>query len=254
MTRLVSIAALAACVLGCTPAHAQDAVDGFVARSFNTANGQTLPYRLFSPAQTARKASLPLVVYLHGSAGAGDDNLKQMSGGNTAGTHAWTSAAAQAKHPAFVIAPQLPLHHQWGTPESDALAPGAAATLELIAALIKELPIDPDRVYLTGQSRGGRGTWDIISKRPEVFAAAVPLCGEGSPTRVAKVKIPVWAFHGAKDEVIPVAGSRDLVAALRAAGAPVKYTEYPDAGHNVWTLAYAEPELPEWLFAQRRKR
>ena len=232
---------------------AQSVVDGFVARSFKTATGVTMPYRLFIPEADARKKPLPLVVYLHGGGGVGADNLKQISGGNATGTHVWTTPDAQRKHPAFVLAPQAPEGQPWATPRYDGLSSSAEAVLEMIAALSREFAIDPDRVYLTGQSLGGYGTWDIISKRPDLFGAAVPLCGGGDSSRiVAARRMAIWTFHGAKDEVVPVGGSRDLVAALKRAGSPVKYTEYPDVAHNVWNRAYVEPDLADWLFSQRR--
>lgn len=231
----------------------QEPLDGFVARTYRSASGVSMPYRLFVPSAEARRGPLPLVVYLHGGGGAGVDNLKQISGGNTLGTHVWTSPEMQAKHPAFVLAPQLPGLEQWSAPASDDLATFAALALDVIAEVSREYSIDPGRVYITGQSRGGRGVWDLISKRPELFAAAVALCGDGSVARIANARsVPVWAFHGAKDDVVPVEGSRTLVEALRAAQGNVRYTEYAEAGHNVWTLAYADPELPEWLFKQRR--
>lgn len=240
-------------VLPIATSAAQDVVDGFVGRSYTGASGVAMPYRLFVPDARARAQPLPLIVYLHGGGGAGTDNLKQISGGNTGGTHLWTGPDMQARHPAFVLAPQLDGDHQWSAPDSAKVAPYAEMVLELLARLSSEFSIDRDRVYLIGQSRGGRGTWDLISKHPEVFAAAVPLCGDGNPSRVAAARrLAIWAFHGARDETVPVTGSRELVAALRAAGSPVKYTEYPEAGHNVWTLAFAEKDLPDWLFAQRR--
>jgi predicted peptidase len=257
MRRLASSLALVAAltVAAAATSHAQDVVDGFVGRSFTGANGVTMPYRLFVPDARARVNRLPVVIYLHGSGGAGTDNLRQITGGNTSGTHLWIGPDIQARHPAFVLAPQLPGEHQWSAPDSDEVAPYAGLVLELLATLSREFAIDPDRVYLTGQSRGGRGTWDLVSKRPELFAAAVPLCGDGNAARIAAARrVAIWAFHGAKDETVPVAGSRELVAALRAAGSAVKYTEYPDAGHNVWTLAFADRDLPDWLFGQRRAR
>ena len=232
---------------------AQDAVDGFQARSFKAPTGTTMPYRLFVPESGARKTPLPLIVYLHGGGGVGADNLKQISGGNATGTHVWTTPEAQRKHPAFVLAPQMREGLQWAAPSSAALSASAETVLELIPSLSREFAIDPDRLYLTGQSLGGYGTWDIISKRPDSFAAAVPLRGGGDASRIlAARRIAIWAFHGAKDEVVPVSGSRDLVAALKRAGSPVKYTEYPDGGHNVWLRAYVEPDLADWLFSQRR--
>jgi predicted peptidase len=250
---VVLVAALAA--VSAASRQAQEPVDGFSSRSFTGTGGVTMPYRLFVPDARARVRPLPVIIYLHGGGGAGTDNLKQIAGGNTNGTHLWTSAEMQGRHPAFVLAPQLPGDHQWSAPDSDAVAPYAALVLELLASLNKEFATDPDRVYLMGQSRGGRGTWDLISKRPDLFAAAVPVCGDGKASRVVAARaLPIWAFHGARDQTIPVTGSRELVSALRAAGSAVKYTEYPDAGHNVWTLAFAERELPEWLFAQRRAK
>jgi len=234
---------------------AQEPLDGFSARTFQGATGVKMPFRLFVPHEEARTEPLPAIIYLHGGSGAGTDNVKQISGHNTPGTRVWTTPVMQARHPAFVIAPQLPGRNQWSAPNSDALAPYAALVVELLASLSREFAIDGKRVYLVGQSRGGRGTWDLISKRPDLFAAAVPVCGDGNTVRVVNARrVPVWAFHGAKDTVIPVTGSRDMVAALRAVGGSVKYTEYPDAGHNVWGLAFAEPELPKWLFSQERNR
>jgi len=201
-----------------------------------------------------RDHPLPAVIYLHGGSGAGTDNIRQISGYNCKGTHLWTSPAMRKKHPAFVIVPQLPGGNQWGAADSLEPAPYAGLALELLAALSREFRIDPDRVYLVGHSRGGRGVWDLAAKRPDLFAAAVPVCGDGNVDRIIKARrIPIWAFHGDRDAVIPVAGSRKLVAVLRAVGTPVRYTEYPNAGHDVWDLAFAEPDLPAWLFAQSRK-
>jgi poly(3-hydroxybutyrate) depolymerase len=231
----------------------QDPIDGFAARTYVSRNGASMPYRLFIPSPEARRKPLPLVLYLHGGGGAGTDNRLQITGGNTLGTHLWTSPQMQARYPAFVLAPQLPGDEQWSAPASNELATFAALALDAIAEVSREFSIDATRLYITGQSRGGRGVWDIVSKRPRMFAAAVPLCGDGNLSRIAEARsVPIWAFHGAKDTTVPVEGSRALVAALRAAKGNVRYTEYPEAGHNVWTIAYAEPELAGWLFTQTR--
>ena len=127
-----------------------------------------------------------------------------------------------------MLAPQLPQGAPWGAPGSDALSSHAEALVQLIAALTREFLLDPDRIYLTGQSLGGQGTWDIIGKQPDLFAAAVPLCGDGNPSRVAAARrLPIWVFHGAQDPLVPVTGSRDLVAAFRAVGSPVKIHGVP---------------------------
>jgi predicted peptidase len=251
---LGSALAFAFMISSVAPSRAQNVVDGFAARTFKSANGETLPYRLFVPDSKARTASLPIVIYLHGSGGSGIDNLKQIGQGSTAATHLWTQAQMQAKHPAFVLAPQTPEGPEWHSTGND-IAPTAARVLELLTSLSREFKIDANRVYLIGQSMGGFGTWDLVSKRPALFAAAIPLCGGGDPKRVVVARnVPVWAFHGAKDEVVPVSRTREMVAALKAVGSPVKYTEYPEAGHTVWTVAFAEPTLPDWLFAQKRVR
>ena len=247
--------AMAVCLilLSTVPGDAQLAIEVFVPRMFRAADGLSLRYRLYVPPAEARVRPLPAVVYLHGSGGAGTDNLKQLSGGNAAGTHLWTSEDVKARHPAFVVAPQIPDGQRWDAAGPEP-APYAGLVLELLDGLAREFSIDRDRIYLLGQSLGGYGTWDLISKRPDAFAAAVPLCGGGDPKRVSAARgVAIWAFHGAKDQVVPVTKSREMVAALQAAGGSVKYTEYPETGHDVWTVAFAEPALPDWLFAQRRR-
>jgi predicted peptidase len=237
--------------LGCL--EGQDMVDGFHARTFKGPNGVNMPYRLFIPGQEAQGDTPPLIIYLHGAGGAGTDNLRQISGGNTNGTHFWTTPEMQNRFPAFVLAPQLPATDRWSAFDSDDLAPYAQLVVELLPGLMEEFSVDPDRVYLIGQSRGGSGTWDMASKRRALFAAAVPLCGMGNPSRASSMQdLPVWAFHGALDEVVPVSESREMVAALKAVGSPVKYAEFPEVGHDVWNHAFKEPGLGDWLFSQKR--
>jgi predicted peptidase len=253
--RFSAITGLVGILVFATTTHAQNVVDGFVARVHKGENGVSMPYRLFIPEPRSPVRPLPLIVYLHGGAGAGTDNLLQITGGNTAGSHLWATRDIQSRHPAFVVAPQLPGDNPWGAPNSDELTSYARLVVDLLANLSEEFTIDRDRIYLVGQSRGGVGTWDLVSKRPELFAAAVPLCGGGNRSRVVAAReVAIWAFHGAKDPTVPVAGSRELVAALKSVGGSIRYTEYPEAGHDVWTLAFAERELPEWLFAQTRPR
>ena len=113
--------------------------------------------------------------------------------------------------------------------------------------------VDKDRIYLTGLSMGGFGTWSLAAAHPERFAAIVPICGGGNPADAAKLKnLPIWVFHGAKDPVVPPERSESMVKAIKAAGGNVKLTVYPDAGHDAWTATYENPELYRWLFAQKR--
>jgi len=127
--------------------------------------------------------------------------------------------------------------------------------VELLDQLGTEFRIDPDRVYVTGLSMGGFGTWDILLREPGRFAAGIAVCGAGDPSQAERIQhVPVWAFHGDKDGVVPVSGSREMVAALKKAGAEPKYDEFPGVGHGSWYKAYATPGLWDWLFAQRRTK
>jgi lysophospholipase L1-like esterase len=125
--------------------------------------------------------------------------------------------------------------------------------LAMLDAVGGEFGIDPDRIYVTGLSMGGFGTWDLITRHPEKWAAAVPVCGGGDKTKAAAAKpVPVWAFHGLADGVVLPVRSRDMVAGLKSAGGVAAHTEYPGIQHDSWTFAYSEPNLLRWIFAQRR--
>jgi predicted peptidase len=127
--------------------------------------------------------------------------------------------------------------------------------VEMLEAVIREHGGDSQRVYVTGQSMGGVGTWGLIAAHPDRFAAAVPVCGLWNPEDAARMKsVAVWAFHGAEDPTVPVGGSRDMIAALKSAGASPRYTEYPGVGHSSWPQAYATTEMWEWMFSQRATR
>ncbi|MBL8765065.1 MAG: family 78 glycoside hydrolase catalytic domain [Phycisphaerae bacterium] len=235
-------------------------VESFRPLSLRGEGGRELPYRLFDPRTEGRASpadGFPLVVFLHGMGERGTDNLLQL-------THkeflTLATPEARERHPAFVVAPQCPPDLVW----SDVLAdpsrelgarpsPALALVKELIERLTGELPIDSRRVYLTGLSMGGYGTWEALARWPELFAAGVPICGGGDPASARRLaSMPVWAFHSSDDRVVPVGLTRRMVNAMTAAGGAPTYTEYADKGHASWIAAYAEPGLVEWLFAQRR--
>lgn len=231
---------------------AQSANDEFSSFSFSASSGLEMPYRLYSPAVEVRTA-VPLIIYLHGAGGWGTDNVKQISGGNTHGTRLWLKPEIAAENPAYVLAPQIPNPQPWGAPSSEELSPYANVLIELIDQMKSEFLIDESRVYIMGQSLGGIGVWDIIAKRPDIFAAGVPVCGVGNTERIVNARdVALWAFHGAMDTTVPVAGSREMVTSLEAAKGNIRYTEYPDVGHNSWERAFADPELPQWLFSNIR--
>jgi predicted peptidase len=219
-----------------------------------------MPYRLFRP-ETAR--SVPLVLYLHGSGGLGDDNLKQLGLGNIFGTRAWLLPENQARFPCYVVAPQTDrgwARYDLSQTEGPAkvlpgLGEGSRMALEIVDALRREFAIDERRVYITGQSMGGAGVWNVMAHRPLFFAAAVICCGSDSPEDgTASIDTPLWNFHGDSDDTVPVALSRGRIAARRKAGGRPLYTEYPGVGHEVYEWAFTEPALVNWVFSHRRGR
>jgi len=228
----------------------------FAALKHEDATGATLLYRLLKPGPTASGQKVhPLVVFLHGAGERGSDNKAQLTHGRE------MMLIAAQKYGAFVLVPQCPggekwVDVDWGKSEHqmpEKPAQPMRLLVELIAKLQAEYPIDADRLYVIGLSMGGYGTWDMIQRYPEKFAAAVPICGGGDETQAKRIaKIPVWAFHGAKDPAVPVSRSRDMVEAIRAAGGEPKYTEYPEVGHFAWTPAFKDPEMLIWLFSQKR--
>jgi predicted peptidase len=221
----------------------------------------TMPYRLFRPEATTT-GKLPLVVYLHGSGGLGDDNRKQLGLGNVFGTRVWLLPENQKLFPCYVVVPQTDrgwAHYDFSH-EADGrpgvlpgMGDGSKLALEIVDALCREFPIDDRRIYVTGQSMGGAGAWNIVTNRPGFFAAAVICCGSVSAEDgTGSLNTSLWNFHGDSDQTVPVSISRERIAARRKAGGQPLYTEYAGVDHNVWEWAYTEPALPKWMFSQRR--
>ncbi len=228
-------------------------VEGYQARTFKNAAGATMPYRLFVPKGYDVKNKYPLVLWLHGAVGRGTDNLKQISGGNAYAASFFSKEENQSRFPSFVLAPQCPDNKLWRKESSIDPSDELRIAIEILDALQKEFSLDPDRIYVSGQSMGGAGTWSLLAASPQRFAAAIPLCGPADTSTAAAIaKIPVWIFHGAADQNVPIGASRRMVAALRIAGGQPKFTEYPGVGHNVWEKAFADPNLAAWLFTQKR--
>jgi predicted peptidase len=221
---------------------------------------RVMPYRLFRP---EAKGKLPLVVYLHGSGGQGDDNQKQLALGNIFGTRVWLLPENQRTFPSYVLVPQS--NRGWVRYDPEKLkqdqyeiasgpGQGVSLALEVIDAVRREFPIDDRPIYVTGQSMGGAGTWNMIASRPGFFAAAVPCCGAPSKDDgTGSLETPLWNFHGNSDQVVPVSLSRDRIAARKKAGGNPLSTEYPAVDHNVWEWAYTEPALLSWMFSQQLK-
>lgn len=251
---LLSVASLTVSALG------RKRETGFLNRAVS-AGSATYRYQVYVPADWSKHKKWPVILFLHGAGERGDDGLIQTEVG---------MGTAVRRHldrfPCLVVFPQCRRNVWWLAPEMETQA------LRALEQAIKEFNGDPQRVYLTGISMGGYGTWNIAPKYPGKFAALVPVCGgvrlppsarnlpgmpsdppEGRYAEIAQKigSVPVWVFHGSADTAVPVAESRKMVEALKAAGRNVKYTEYEGVGHNSWDRAYAEPELLPWMLAQR---
>lgn len=267
----------------------QSIVDQFEVRS-QTEAGFTLPYRLFVPQDYDSTVAYPLVLALHGAGERGTDNERHIRPHRLATS--WADPANQAQQPAFVVAPQVPPDGRWTAQqpvEQSTLSDEERTTLAILDSLAVEFNIDPNRVYVTGLSMGGHGTWDLIARLPHRFAAAVPMSGEADPTQADEtLHIPIWAFHGESDPVVPASGSRGIIYAMENLGRDVLYTECrrslphvtnfdcPDpisgdsldeaieehadliytgvenGGHGPWDVWYDHPLLADWLFSKYR--
>ncbi len=220
--------------------------------------GDTLLYRqLFPDADTLRR--FPLVIFLHGSGERGNDNEAQLKWG----VMNFASDENMIHYPAFVIAPQCPSNMNWSnfnryrTSTQMTLQPSPSKPMQLLIELIdklkKTLRIDTTRIYITGLSMGGFGTYDAIMRYPKLFAAAVPVCGGGDASKASSIAhIPIWIFHGAEDPSVNPVYSLEMLQALTKAGAHPGFTQYPEVGHFSWLGAYSDPLMIEWLFRQRK--
>jgi predicted peptidase len=256
---LASAISLAAPVSGQSGHEVQT---GFLDRSITIA-GHTYPYQVYVPRAYAldTEQRFPVILFLHGAGERGDDGLAQTEVGLGPALRRYPS-----RYPAIVVFPQAPRDSAW----TGRVAEAAMAALEQTE---REFRTDPERVYLTGISMGGHGTWYLAYRHPDRFAAIAPVCGfidwrfggrdvtvvppaDGDPFEALArrlASVPTWIFHGEADPAVPVEQSRRAAKAFEAAGAAdVRYSELPGIGHNAWDPAYASPGFAEWLFAQRR--
>lgn len=230
--------------------HLKKLASPYEARTYVNSHGDTLRYRLMIPMDYDSMRKYPLVVCLHGASGRGRDNVKQVVTSFPA--QLLSNHENRTKYPAFLFVPQCPPRTGWGgiegIPAVDSLV------FETILALEEEFAIDVDRCYVSGNSLGGGGTWHFICNRPDMFAAAIPVSGDGNPALAHKiVDMPVWAFHGGKDRIVPVSGSQDIINTIKNLGGSPRYTEFPDEGHHIWKNVTDTPGLLDWLFAQKRR-
>ncbi len=221
--------------------------------------GGVYHYRLMEPAAVAPGEHYPLVIFLHGIGERGTDNATQLRL-----FPSWMATAeARSAYPCYLLAPQCRPDTYWvETPRAtDRNLPRAPpgpmmqAVLAAVDDVIASFPIDESRLYLTGLSMGGFGAWDLGTRAAERWAAVAPICGGGDELYAERLAgVPVWAWHGDADDVVPVGRSRVMVDAIRRAGGTPRYTELTGVGHDSWTPAYTSREFLDWMFAQRRRR
>lgn len=235
----------------------------FEAEIYTDSLDNELKYQILKPVDYDSTKSYPLVLFLHGAGERGNDNYSQLKWG----VPHFAEPKMRKKYPAFVVAPQVPEGKYWSTlglsrdttsfsvPMRNEPTVPMRLTIELLAQLQKQFSINEDRLYITGISMGGFGTFDLIERHSNMFAAAVPICGGGDTTRAFFLKnLPIWVFHGAEDEVVSPKYSRNIVSAIRVAGGSPGYTEYPDEDHiGAWVEAYSNPHLYEWMFSKERE-
>jgi predicted peptidase len=238
------------------PATAQNRETGFLDRSVEV-GGTASRYQVYVPSAYDPSRRWPVILFLHGAGERGSDGLIQTEVGLGSAIRRFAD-----RYPAIVVFPQTPAGERWTGQAGDI----AMAALD---RTISEFSIDDRRVYLTGLSMGGNGSWYLAWRHPDRWAGVVVVCGflglgpfpsflpagTSDPAAAVAEKIrhlPIWVFHGDADKTVPVTASREVVAALQKAGATVKYTELPGVGHNAWDAAYRDPELPKWLFGLSR--
>jgi predicted peptidase len=241
----------AGCVLAATaaPAGAADEpAKGFVNRVFKDDEGES-KYVLFVPHDYKPGTAYPIMLFLHGAGETGSDGEKQAKVGIGPAIK-----KNEKTFPFIVVMPQashakVPVLQRWFPDQPD-----GKRALVILEEVQKEFKTDPKRVYITGLSMGGFGTWAMAQTYPEKWAAAAPICGGGDPKQAEKLKdLPIWCFHGDADNVVRPDGSRNMVEAIKKAGGKPKYDEYPGVGHNSWDKAYATKEFYDWLLEQKLK-
>lgn len=227
---------------------------------------KTLPYRILMPVDFDATKTYPLHIFLHGSGERGDDNQAQLVHGSE------LFIKQNPNYPAIVIFPQCPKEDYWaqieyrrdeekGTnvfiyPKQSEPTWAMSAVIALIDHYLEKEYIDKSRIYLGGLSMGGMGTFELLSRRPNLFAAATPICGGGNPDNVVKwaKETPVWIFHGDEDKVVPSTYSKIMYQALLEEKAVPKLTMYADVGHNSWDNAFAETAFFAWVYSKKRKK
>jgi predicted peptidase len=231
-------------------------------KTFVSTSGDSLNYRLLRPELEQEGKKYPLVLFLHGAGERGSDNEKQLFHGS----QMWLNPVNRENYPAFVLFPQCPESGYWAyvnrpssfetdkMPIEPPISPIFVALKELLDSYLTMPQVDKRRIYVIGLSMGAMGTYDLTIRYPELFAAAIPICGTVNADRLkAAKKVKFRIFHGDADNVVPVSGSRQAYKALKSAGADVEYFEFPGVGHVSWNEAFNRTDFMSWLFRQKKK-
>ncbi len=244
------------CSLLVSTAYAKVKPTDLAADTFTASDLTELPYRIHVPTVAAPEKGFPVLIHLHGIQECGFDNETQL----TTGMELVNSVLSQKENEAIVIIPQA--GEKWvncmpsdGTYSVDKLFvnPYLSAVMELLNQIKTIYAVDPNRIYLSGISMGGYGVWDLLARYPETFAAAIPVCGGGDPTKAhLMTDVAIRTFHSADDPIVPVAGTRAMVEAVQKAGGNISYQEYTNLSHSCWTTALRNVNLLVWLFKQSR--
>jgi len=248
------------CLMASNHVLAQSDINLFTKHSLSH-EGIVLPYRLLKPEKLEAGKKYPLILFLHGAGERGHDNEVNLM----YITDLFLNEQNRKDYPAYVLVPQCPKDGWWinfdrqnpGTALQQSEKPSAAmaAVIALLDEIENNEAIDKNRIYVTGLSMGGFGTWDLIARFPKRFAAAAPICGGADTSTAAKIAhLPIWNFHGAKDVVVKVDWSHNMVDALKAVHGNIKYTEYPEVNHDSWINAYAEPDFMKWMFSHTKQK
>lgn len=231
--------------------------------TFETSEGAVMNYRMLSPLNQKKGEKYPLVLFLHGAGERGSDNERQL----VHGASLFEMEKNRENYPAFVLFPQCSDQYFWAFdpvpphyineefPEDYPAAPGISQVKELLDSYLLLEEVDKERIYILGISMGGMGTFDMVCRYPELFAAAIPICGGVNTKRLTEdLKDVYWRiYHGEIDDVVPVKNSREAYLSLQEIGADVEYTEYPGVTHGSWMNAFNEGDFLSWLFSKRRK-
>lgn len=243
-----------------TKAQAPAAYD----RGMYIAKGDTMPYRILFPENFDPEKKYPLIIMLHGSGERGNDNEAQLKNASAL----FTKTSFRQKYPAIVVFPQCPANSFWSDvafshdstgnkfvfPTNAPPTKAMHAVMGLIGQMLEKPYVNQHQVYVGGLSMGGMGTFEIIGREPKIFAAAFAMCGGDNTLNAEKYakKVPVWIFHGEKDNIVSPDHSMSIYEAIKAAGGDPKLTIIPNVGHQCWDIAMADPDLMVWLFSHKK--